>query len=152
LLAGSNLTNPIVLGHLHLSGAGFPGADAGAGAGRRAGGRGPCHGAGGDPAFPGHPFALPIGLNLFVTGALAWLLWPRAARETGAQPSVARASRIGAGAVPLSMAAALAVLTFTGSSYGRHRCPDPRFCEIAGTASRPLFPVARGTHEPGASG
>jgi hypothetical protein len=100
LLAGSNLTNPIVLGHLHLSGAGFPGADAGAGAGRRAGGRGPCHGAGGDPAFPGHPFALPIGLNLFVTGALAWLLWPRAARETGAQPSVARASRIGAGAVP----------------------------------------------------
>ena len=69
---------------------------------------------------PGHPFALLIGLNLgpnlFVTGSLAWLLWLRAARDTGAQPSVARASRIGAVAVPLSMAAALAVLALTGSS------------------------------------
>jgi arsenical pump membrane protein len=69
---------------------------------------------------PGHPFALLIGLNLgpnlFVTGSLAWLLWLRAARDTGAQPSIARASRIGAVAVPLSMAAALAVLALTGSS------------------------------------
>jgi arsenical pump membrane protein len=68
---------------------------------------------------PGHPFALLIGLNLgpnlFVTGSLAWLLWLRAARAAGARPSVARASRIGAVAVPLSMAAALAVLALTGS-------------------------------------
>ena len=68
---------------------------------------------------PGHPFALLIGLNLgpnlFVTGSLAWLLWLRAARAAGARPSLARASRIGAVAVPLSMAAALAVLALTGS-------------------------------------
>jgi arsenical pump membrane protein len=68
---------------------------------------------------PGRPFALLIGLNLgpnlFVTGSLAWLLWLRAARAAGARPSVARASRIGAVAVPLSIAAALAVLALTGS-------------------------------------
>jgi len=64
---------------------------------------------------PGHPFALLIGLNLglnlFVTGSLAWLLRLRAARDTGARPSIARTSRIGIVAVPLSMAAALAVLS-----------------------------------------
>jgi arsenical pump membrane protein len=69
---------------------------------------------------PAHPFALLVGLNLgpnlFVTGSLAWLLWLRAARNAGAQPSVARASRIGAAAVPLSMAAAVALLALTGSS------------------------------------
>lgn len=69
---------------------------------------------------PGQPFALLIGLNLgpnlFVTGSLAWLLWLRAARTAGARPSVARASRAGAIAVPLSMAAALAVLALTGSA------------------------------------
>ena len=45
---------------------------------------------------PDHPFALLIGLNLgpnlFVTGSLAWILWLRAARNAGAQPSIARAS------------------------------------------------------------
>jgi arsenical pump membrane protein len=68
---------------------------------------------------PSRPFALLIGLdlgpNLFVSGSLAWLLWLRAARGAGAQPSVARASRLGVIAVPLSMAAALAVLSLTGS-------------------------------------
>jgi arsenical pump membrane protein len=68
---------------------------------------------------PGQPFALLIGLNvgpnLFVTGSLAWLLWLRTARAAGAKPSIATASRIGAVAVPLSMAAALAVLTLTGA-------------------------------------
>jgi arsenical pump membrane protein len=68
---------------------------------------------------PGQPFALLIGLNLgpnlFATGSLAWLLWLRAARNAGARPSIARASRVGAVAVPLSMAAALAVLAVTGS-------------------------------------
>jgi arsenical pump membrane protein len=69
---------------------------------------------------PAHPLALLIGLNLgpnlFVTGSLAWMLWLRAARTAGAQPSLRRASRIGLFAVPLSMAAALGVLALTGSS------------------------------------
>lgn len=69
--------------------------------------------------IPGHPFALLIGLNLgpnlFVTGSLGWLLWLRAARNVGARPSIASASRIGVVAVPLSMAAALGVLALTGS-------------------------------------
>jgi arsenical pump membrane protein len=69
---------------------------------------------------PEHPFALLIGLNLgpnlFVTGSLAWMLWLRAARTAGARPSITKASRIGVLAVPLSMAAALAVLVATGAS------------------------------------
>lgn len=68
---------------------------------------------------PTHPFALLIGLNigpnLSVTGSLAWLLWLKAARTAGAQPSLTTASRLGAIAVPLSMAAALGVLVLTGS-------------------------------------
>jgi arsenical pump membrane protein len=67
---------------------------------------------------PDRPFALLIGLNLgpnlFVTGSLAWMLWLRSARSAGAQPSVARASRIGVLAVPLSMVAAIGVLVATG--------------------------------------
>jgi arsenical pump membrane protein len=67
---------------------------------------------------PPNPFALLIGLNLgpnlLVTGSLAWILWLRAARNAGASPSLASASRIGVVAVPLSMAAALAVLALTG--------------------------------------
>jgi arsenical pump membrane protein len=69
---------------------------------------------------PEHPFSLLIGLNLgpnlFVTGSLAWLLWLRTARSAGADPSIARASRIGVVAVPLSMAAALGLLALSGSS------------------------------------
>ncbi len=69
---------------------------------------------------PGHPLFVLVGLNLgpnlFVTGSLAWLLWLRAARAAGARPSVARASRLGLVAVPLSMALALAALTLTGAS------------------------------------
>ncbi|MHB8328781.1 MAG: SLC13 family permease [Acidimicrobiales bacterium] len=68
---------------------------------------------------PGHPFALLVGLNLgpnlFVTGSLAWILWLRAARMAGAQPSVSKASRIGLVAVPLSMAAAVGTLVLAGS-------------------------------------
>ena len=67
---------------------------------------------------PSHPFALLIGLNLgpnlFVTGSLAWILWLKAARMAGASPSIARASRLGLIAVPLSMAAALVVLSARG--------------------------------------
>jgi arsenical pump membrane protein len=69
---------------------------------------------------PSHPFSLIIGLNLgpnlAVTGSLAWLLWLRSARAAGAEPSLRRASRIGAFAVPLSIAAALGALILTGSS------------------------------------
>ena len=69
---------------------------------------------------PSHPFSLLIGLNLgpnlCVTGSLAWLLWLRAARGAGAEPSLARASRLGLVAVPLSMALALGALTLTGSA------------------------------------
>jgi Na+/H+ antiporter NhaD/arsenite permease-like protein len=53
---------------------------------------------------------LNLGPNLFVTGSLAWLLWLRTARTAGARPSIAHACRLGAVAVPLSMAAALLVL------------------------------------------
>ena len=67
---------------------------------------------------PEHPFSLLVGLNLgpnlFVTGSLAWILWLRAARNAGVRPSIAKASRLGVLAVPLSMAAALGVLTLTG--------------------------------------
>ncbi len=67
---------------------------------------------------PDRPLALLIGLNLgpnlFVTGSLAWMLWLRAARSTGARPSIAKAARIGVIAVPLSMVAALGVLITTG--------------------------------------
>jgi len=67
---------------------------------------------------PDHPFSLLVGLNLgpnlFVTGSLAWFLWLRAARSTSSHPSIAKASRLGAIAVPLSMAAALGVLALTG--------------------------------------
>jgi hypothetical protein len=51
-----------------------------------------------------------------VSGSLAWLLWLRTARSAGAGPSIAKASRIGVVAVPLSMAAALTALALTGSS------------------------------------
>jgi arsenical pump membrane protein len=68
---------------------------------------------------PAHPFAMLVGLNLgpnlFATGSLAWFLWLRAARTAGGRPSIAKASRLGAIAVPLSMAAALGALTLTGA-------------------------------------
>jgi len=66
---------------------------------------------------PAHPFALLVGLNLgpnlLVSGSLAWILWLKSARTAGARPSLRRASRLGALAVPLSMAAALAALLLT---------------------------------------
>jgi arsenical pump membrane protein len=68
---------------------------------------------------PHDAFALLVGLdlgpNLFVTGSLAWILWLRAARGAGAQPSVAKAARLGVVAVPLSMVAAVGALVITGS-------------------------------------
>jgi arsenical pump membrane protein len=68
---------------------------------------------------PPRPFALLVGLNvgpnLLATGSLAWILWLRSARVAGAQPSIAKASRLGLVAVPLSMAAALGMLALNGS-------------------------------------
>jgi arsenical pump membrane protein len=68
---------------------------------------------------PEHPFALLIGLNLgpnlFVTGSLAWILWLRAARNAGAEPSIGRAARLGLIVVPMSIAIAVGALTLTGS-------------------------------------
>ena len=68
---------------------------------------------------PPRPFALLVGLNvgpnLLATGSLAWILWLRSARSAGAQPSMAKASRLGVVAVPLSMAAALGMLALNGS-------------------------------------
>lgn len=67
---------------------------------------------------PAHPFALLIGLNLgpnlFVSGSLAWLLWLRAARGAGANPSIGRASVLGLWAVPFSVGAALVALVLVG--------------------------------------
>ena len=67
---------------------------------------------------PPKPFALLIGLNigpnLFVTGSLAWALWWRAARTAQARPSLSGSIRLGLVAAPLSMAAALTVLTISG--------------------------------------
>jgi arsenical pump membrane protein len=66
------------------------------------------------PGHAPHAAALLIGLNLgpnlFVTGSLAWILWLRMARVSGAEPSVRQASRLGLVIVPLSMAAALGAL------------------------------------------
>jgi arsenical pump membrane protein len=68
---------------------------------------------------PPHPYALLVGLNigpnLFVTGSLAWILWWRTARSTGAAPPVRRAVVVGLITVPLSMAAALGMLAVAGS-------------------------------------
>ncbi len=67
---------------------------------------------------PPHPFALLVGLNvgpnLFVTGSLAWVLWLRAARTAGSRPSIRGASLLGLVSVPLSIAAAVGVLTLEG--------------------------------------
>jgi arsenical pump membrane protein len=68
---------------------------------------------------PPRPFSLLVGLNigpnLFVTGSLAWLLWLRSAQAAGAHPSIAKATRLGLVVVPLSMAAAVGMLTLAGS-------------------------------------
>ena len=57
---------------------------------------------------------LNIGPNLFVSGSLAWVLWWRAARTTGAQPSLAAGVRLGLVSGPLAIIAAMAVLTASG--------------------------------------
>jgi arsenical pump membrane protein len=67
---------------------------------------------------PRHPYSLLVGLddgpNLAVTGSLAWLLWLRAARQSGARPSLRRASALGAVVAVLSIVAAVGTLTLAG--------------------------------------
>jgi arsenical pump membrane protein len=69
---------------------------------------------------PHHAAQLLVGLNLgpnlAASGSLAWFLWLRVARASGATPSVRQASRLGIVVVPLSIAAALAALALTGSA------------------------------------
>jgi arsenical pump membrane protein len=66
-----------------------------------------------------HPFSLLVGLNigpnLFITGSLAWVLWWRSARTTDAHPSLFAAGRLGLISAPLAIAAAMAVLTASGT-------------------------------------
>ena len=66
-----------------------------------------------------HPFSLLVGLNigpnLFVTGSLAWVLWWRSARTVNARPSLAGAVRLGLLSAPLAIAAAMLVLTASGT-------------------------------------
>jgi arsenical pump membrane protein len=68
---------------------------------------------------PHHAAQLLVGLNLgpnlFASGSLAWFLWLRVARASGATPSVGQAARLGLVVVPLSMAAALGALALAGS-------------------------------------
>lgn len=67
--------------------------------------------------IPRHPVALLIGLdigpNLSITGSLAWILWLRAARGSGAHPPVLTTVGLGLLAAPAAMAAALGVLALT---------------------------------------
>jgi len=69
---------------------------------------------------PPHSAQLLVGLNLgpnlFVSGSLAWFLWIKVARVSGAQPSLRQASRLGLVIVPLSVAGALAALALCGSA------------------------------------
>jgi Na+/H+ antiporter NhaD/arsenite permease-like protein len=58
---------------------------------------------------------LNIGPNLFLTGSLAWVLWWRSARTTDARPSLLAAERLGLISAPLAIAAAMAVLTASGT-------------------------------------
>jgi arsenical pump membrane protein len=63
---------------------------------------------------PPHPLQLLVGLNLgpnlAFTGSLSAYLWYRAARGTGARPSLRLSSLLGLALVPLTVAGALAAL------------------------------------------
>ena len=85
---------------------------------------------------PPHPYALLVGLdigpNLFVTGSLAWILWIRTSRSSGADPPVARTVGLGLVTVPLAIAAA-------SGHAGRHR---PLVIIPAPPVSAPVGPRA----------
>lgn len=66
---------------------------------------------------PPHPLALLLGLNLgpnlAFTGSLAAYLWYRAAHGAGARPALRQLTVLGIVLVPLTLAAALAMLSLT---------------------------------------
>lgn len=65
-----------------------------------------------------HPVSLLVGLdigpNLFVTGALSWVLWLRSGRQAGGDLSVAYTTRLGVVAAPLALVAAVGMLALAG--------------------------------------
>ena len=69
---------------------------------------------------PAHRDALLLGLdlgpNLAVTGSLSAVLWLQAARAVGARPSIATYTRLGIVLVPLSLAATVAMSSWTTAS------------------------------------
>jgi arsenical pump membrane protein len=69
---------------------------------------------------PPHPYSLLVGLDdgpsITVTGSLAWLLWLRAARQSGARPSIRHATTIGVIAAPLAIIAAVGAIALAGLS------------------------------------
>lgn len=69
---------------------------------------------------PSHPYALLVGLNLgpnlFVTGSLSWILWYKASKAAGGRPSIRRTAMTGLIAVPLSIAASVALLSAVGTA------------------------------------
>lgn len=69
---------------------------------------------------PPHPLPLLIGLNLgpnlLFTGSLSAYLWYKAARATGAQPSLKQATLLGVLLVPLTMIGALITLALVDRS------------------------------------
>jgi arsenical pump membrane protein len=69
---------------------------------------------------PPHPLPLLIGLNLgpnlLFTGSLSAYLWYKAARATGARPSLKQSSLLGLFLVPLTMIGALAALALIDPS------------------------------------
>lgn len=66
---------------------------------------------------PSHPFSLLIGLNLgpnlLPSGSLAWVLWARSARQSGARAPVWATVRLGLVAVPLCLAGSVGALLLT---------------------------------------
>jgi arsenical pump membrane protein len=68
------------------------------------------------PHAPELLVGLNLGPNLLASGSLAWFLWLKVARKSGAAPSLSQASRLGAVVVPLSIAAALTALALAGST------------------------------------
>jgi arsenical pump membrane protein len=67
---------------------------------------------------PAHPYALLLGLNLgpnlFFTGSLSWVIWLRAARQAGANPSPRSIAGVGIVVATLSTAAGVGLLSVVG--------------------------------------
>ena len=64
-------------------------------------------------AWPFVLLGLDLGPNLAVTGSLSAVLWLQAARSAGARPSIATYTKLGAVLVPLTLAASVAVSSWS---------------------------------------